>query len=427
VGHLTRQRSHRVLRNQLDRYPLGAPGETLVFEILETLFSAEEAALAAQLPLGFATLAEIAAKLEPALPPAALEARLEALAQKGLVVDLRIGDRTRYCLPPTLVGLFEFSMMRVRDDVDQRELARLFHRYLVEEPEYFLQLAGSTVTPFRTLVHEETIPPDHSEVLDYERATRIVGEQELLAVGICHCRHVAHHLDRPCERFELRSCLSFGSISDYLVRRGFAEPIERGAALELVARAKAKGLVHIGDNVRQEPNFLCNCCRCCCEVLASFRNFDFFTNTFSSNFEAAVTATDCQGCQQCVRACPVEAIGVNEAGRSSGRDKAKGHARVDRDVCIGCGVCIPSCKHGALEMRPRSKRRIVPEDTIARTVLMALDRGTLQDLLVDRHASMSSAAIAALLKAIPRLPVAKQLLAREALRSRFVDLLLAWR
>jgi len=342
-------------------------------------------------------------------------------------VDLRIGDRTRYCLPPTVVGLFEFSMMRVRDDFDQRELAGLFHRYLIDEPDYFGQLEDLTTTPFRTLAHEEALPAEYSEVLDYERATQIIEQAESAAVGICHCRHVAHHRGRDCELFELETCLSFGGINDYLVRRGFARPIERSEALDIVTEAKSKGLVQIGDNVKREPCFICNCCRCCCEVLGGFRNFDCFTNTFSSGFEARVSPAACRGCKKCARACPVDAIDLIESARSPNRGRAKQLARVAEEVCIGCGVCVPACEHGALELHRRDRRPIVPEDTISRTVLMAIERGTLQDLLVDRHASMSSAAVAALLGALPRLPWAKQLLAKAVLDSRFVDLVLARR
>ena len=39
---------------------MGAPGTTVIMEILETIFSAEEAALAAQIPLGLSSLDRIA-------------------------------------------------------------------------------------------------------------------------------------------------------------------------------------------------------------------------------------------------------------------------------------------------------------------------------------------------------------------------------
>ena len=421
MGHLARSKAHRVLREQLDRYPLGAPGEALILEILETIFTQEEALLAASLPLGFSSLEQLSKKLK--MSSSTLKRRLDAMADKGLVLDLEIGGVTRYALPPTLVGLFEFSMMRIREDFDQKKLAELYHRYLVEEPQYFSRIAGNETTPFRTLVHEETLPADYSEILDFERATKTIENQAYVAVGICHCRHVAHHRGRECQTFPMTSCLSFGNVADYLVRHDFAKRVNHSEALKLIADAKSKGMVHIGDNVQTEPNYLCNCCSCCCEVLASFRNFDFFTNTFSSNFEAQSDSELCSGCKACSLACPVNAIKIEATGRTSASGKAQHRAVVDRDTCIGCGVCVPKCKRNAIKMVPRPQRHVIPENTIARTLMMAVENGTLQSLLIDRHSTMTSAAIAGFVGAVLKLPPAKQMLANASLKSRFVNFL----
>jgi len=421
MGHLARSKAHRVLREQLDRYPLGAPGETLILEILETIFTQDEALLAASLPLGFSTLEQLSRKLKT--PSSTLRRRLDAMADKGLVLDLEIGGVTRYALPPTLVGLFEFSMMRIREDFDQKRLAELYHRYLVEEPQYFSRIAGNETTPFRTLVHERALPDDYSEILDFERATKLIENEAFIAVGICHCRHVAHHRGQECQTFPLTSCLSFGSVGDYLVRHNFAKPLRHAEALKLILDAESKGMVHIGDNVQTEPTYLCSCCSCCCEVLASFRNFDFFTNTFSSNFEAQVEQSLCRGCTACSLACPVGAIQIEAAGAPDISEEAAPRAVVDRDTCIGCGVCVAKCKRNALKMIPRPQRRIIPENTIARTLMMAVENGTLQSLLIDAHSTMASAAIAGLVGAILKLPPAKQMLANASLKSRFVSFL----
>jgi ferredoxin len=423
LGHRNSQDPRGHLKHQLDRYPLGAPGGQLIDDILKTLYTADEAELAGRLPLGFSTLSQLSRQLK--LPEDALRTKLESLADKGLVLDLNIGSEVKYALPPTLVGLFEFSMMRVRDDIDQRQLARLFHRYLVEEPEYFSRIRDNRTTPFRTLIHEDTIPSDYAEILDYERATKLVERETLVAVGLCHCRHVAHHLGRECRVFCLDSCLSFGSIADYLIRHRLARRIDSRQTLTLLGESRRQGMVHIGDNVQNQPNFLCNCCPCCCQVLNSFKHFDFLGNVFSSNFEATIVASRCAGCDRCRSACPVDAIRVREVTGESGGARGKALAEVDESVCLGCGVCVAACKVDAVRMKPRAQKRIVPENTIARTLMMAIENGTLQNLLTDRHASLPSAAINTLIATITRLPPVKQLLAREALKSRFVDFLVS--
>jgi len=412
LGHSHSHGSVSRLRQQLDRYPLGAPGTGLITEILQTIYTPEEAEVAAQLPLGFSTLGGLARRLK--LPEATLRTKLESMADKGLVLDLNLGGEMKYALPPTLVGLFEFSMMRVRTDIDQRHLSELFHRYLVAEPEYWLRMRDNVTTPFRTLIHESTIPSDYTEVLDYERASQLIEKESSVAVGLCHCRHVALHRGRECSVFPMESCLSFGSIADYLVRHQMARRIDTKHALTVIQDSHKQGMVHLCDNVQNEPNFLCNCCSCCCEVLACYRNFDFLGNALSSNFEASVTER-CTQCELCVTACPVNAIELSQATSSK--------IQVDESACLGCGLCVSACQNDAMAMVPRMNKHLVPENTIKRTLMMAIENGTLHNLIADPHASLSSAAINRLLGAILSLSPAKRLLAQTAIKSRFVEFL----
>ena len=421
MGHLSAKNEYQKLQRQLNRLPVGAPGEGTIFEILGILFSPEEAELVSRMPIRLATLKDIARKVGQ--DPDVVKARLETLADKGLVFDLPLRGQTRYIANPTVVGFFEFSMMRIRDDFDQKKLAELFHRYIVEEPEFAGQFKdGKTITPFRTLVHESALPEDYSEILDWERATELVAGARRWGRSICHCRHVAQHQERACQKTPLDVCMVLGGAVSYLARHDFAKEIDKAEALDLLALAREAGTVHICDNVQKKPTFLCNCCGCCCEVLLGFKQWHQpEAQAFSSNFLATIDANLCNGCKKCQKACPVEAIQVEKQppGQVRGR-KVAGLAVVEEETCLGCGVCVRQCKQKAMTMRARPQRRITPVNMVTRILLMSLEQGKLQDLLFDRTQGMGGLAANTLLSAFFKLPLAKQLLANDLIKSRFL-------
>jgi len=425
MGHITARLEYEKLRSKVDRYPVGTPATATIYEILKTLYTPEEAELASQLPLKFSTLGSLSRRLK--IPADQLRARLEPLCDKGLVMDLTLGGKVRYVLVPSMVGFFEFSMMRRRDNMDQHKLGELYHRLMLEEDDFVGQFTnGAPTNIFQTLVHEESLPDTYSEILDWERAEHQVREAGAWSVSTCHCRHVAHHKGHDCEQFPMEdACLTLGRTTDYFVRRGMAKSIEMSEALDLIARSRDAGLVHIGDNVQRKPTFICNCCSCCCEILGSYKRFAVFENNFSSNFEARVSLARCTGCKKCQQACPVDAIDMVPSERRVGKKQVKRLAVVDHDVCIGCGVCQLACRFDSLEMAPRAQRKLAPENFVARMLTMAVEQGKLHELMIDVDDGLGARAANVLLGAFLKLPPAKQLLANESFRSRFIATLLA--
>ena len=66
-----------------------------------------------------------------------------------------------FCLPPPMAGFFEFSMMRVRGDVNQKALAELYYQYLNVEEDFVKALFVENGTPLgRIFVQEAALPQD---------------------------------------------------------------------------------------------------------------------------------------------------------------------------------------------------------------------------------------------------------------------------
>jgi ferredoxin len=99
-------------------------------------------------------------------------------------------------------------------------------------------------------------------------------------------------------------------------------------------------------------------------------------------------------------------------------------ARVDESICIGCGVCVRVCKTKSLGLASRPARVITPLDSVHKAVLMAVEKGMLQDLIFDNRALWSHRAMAAILGVLLKMPPLKQALASKQMKSRYFETLI---
>jgi ferredoxin len=430
VAHQSLKSGYRDLSQRLNRFPQGAPPSELLFEILKILMAEREAALLALLPIRPFTAAKAAAAWK--LPEAEARGILEGLASRAILLDIRHADETRYVLPPPMAGFFEFSLMRVRGDIDQKALAELFYQYLNVEEDFVRELFTRGETQLgRVFVDELALPGAEGlrqppgeplEVLDYERASEVVRSAGAIGIGVCYCRHKMSHLGKACDA-PMEICMTFGTCARSLTRHGFAREAGVSECLDLLAASRERGLVQFGENVREGVSFICNCCGCCCEALLAARRFGHMRPVHTTNFLPAMDAAKCNGCGKCVRACPIGVMDlVPTLDPESPADKV---ARLDEEMCLGCGVCVRSCPREALALRVRSQRVLTPRNSAHKVVLMAIERGTFAELLVDGQAAFGHRALAAFLGALLKLPPLKQVLASKQVKSRYLDALLA--
>ncbi len=425
MGHLGRLKDeYRALVGRLERGPvaLPEPADESAWqgwrEILEILYTPEEAAIAARMPARPTSLARLSARL--GVPEAELGPRLDAMCDRGVVMDLvhpRTGARS-YLLSPPVVGFFEYSLMRAKDTIPKKRMAEALHAYTHGDGAFAEEAFGHPTVIGRTLVHETALADDPlPDVLAWERASEVVATARSWAVSLCYCRHKAEHLEQACGA-EVESCLSLNSGAEFVTRRGFGRAIPREEALDVLARARDHGLVQIADNVQNRPTFLCNCCGCCCEQLQGVNRYGLAAVN-PSGFQPRHDDAKCAGCSRCARACPVGAIAMGPT-RVVGQQKSALEPRVDPERCIGCGVCADACHKDALHMARSGARRPVPANAVEKAVRMAVERGNLAALLLDEGEGLGSRFLRLAVDAIVRLPPAQALLATEQVRSRFV-------
>ena len=459
MGHLTSRDAYRNLEDRINWFTQGAPASETLTKILQVLFTEKEAKWVAKLPIRPFSLKK-AAQLW-GTSEAKAEKLLDRLCEKGLLVDSYDRGVRKFVLPPPMIGFFEFSLMRTRGDIDQKYLSELFYQYINVEEDFIKDLfLGMDTKLGRVFVNESVLMTEKTNhILDYERATHIIEEADFIGVGTCFCRHKNYHLGIPCKlNAPMETCLTFGNVARSLAEHGgYTRPIDKAEAKEILEMSYSYNLVQMGENVREHPAFMCNCCGCCCEALEAVRRFSPMQPIATTNYIPKINYDDCVSCGKCEKVCPILAISMQEEvvkGDGSfdnlhdscqvikGNDSSDTlHAKcqknrpldnvqkrrpvIDESICLGCGVCARNCPKKAITLQRRPIEVITPVNSTHRFVLQAIEKGTLQNLVFDNQAFANHRAMAAVFGTILKLPPLKQALASKQFKSIYLDHLLS--
>jgi ferredoxin len=419
MGHLVGKDIFRELGKKIDGLETRAPWNDKLHAILKALYSEQEADLIIRMPYGLSSFQQL--EKTTGYEKSELRRLLDGLTAKGLVMDLWLNGAYQYVPSPMVIGIFEFTMMRMGPNADSKEWAKLLHEYMEVDPSFMTANFGKGEQLFniRAMPHEEAVPEsEFFEVLDYEKASALIEANDKFSIGLCSCRHKKLHVGEKTCDVPLEKCSQFGRAADFMIRNKLAREVSRSEMMENFAQSRDMGLVFGADNVQKNIKFVCHCCKCCCGPLLGISKYGYPNAIVTSTCIAEIVDESCVGCGKCEKACPINAITMNAAANPEG--KRKRDARVDTSICIGCGVCALKCPTKACRLAKRKQRVIHPETTFERLMLQCLERGTLHNQIFADPQSINEKFMRAFVGGFLRLPPVKKALLSDKLRSKFL-------
>ena len=198
----------------------------------------------------------------------------------------------------------------------------------------------------RVLPMNVPLQPQQAE-LSRETLRRLIGSATVLAaMGECLCRRVGGCKDYPVDL----GCLVLGEAVQAL-HPSLGRPIGRKQALALVDRALDCGLTPLVIQAMPDKWLwsldhrrmvtVCFCCPCHCfvrEAMGPMRHPSVLQGVLAApGLAAQVDTTACAGCGQCVKACFLDAIHMEDR-----------IAAVDTSRCVACGRCAAVCQSGSI-------------------------------------------------------------------------------
>ncbi|MHA1143691.1 MAG: ATP-binding protein [Candidatus Helarchaeota archaeon] len=335
---------------KLNKMALGAPKSQKFIEYLKLYFNEGEAEIISHLDnLTTRTLtAKKVAKLAGKDPEEVKEI-LENLVKKGAI--LKQGNR--YSLH-AIVDYFDLPLTVPPEHVTERtkKMAQLSEDFYKEEwhDEVF-----SSQRPFlRVIPVEEKIQAGQKVTNADEISERLKKATHITKVR-CPCRSRMELLgERKCN-YPLESCLMLDFHGENYTELGLGTQLSYDEAMKWLREATEMGLVHLVENCDEGPYFfICSCCECCCMGLRGLMELNHPRAVAAANYHAIVNQETCAHCDP---ASSKSCVSVCKFGAATQVD---GNIVIDKDKCMGCGVCAAICPTESITLKRIEREKIPP-------------------------------------------------------------------
>ncbi len=318
------------------------------YEMVETLFSPDQARVNNALPKKPSTANDIAKEMDR--EEAEIQPILEAMADKGLCRTFKRDGVRYYKGEPFIPGIFEYQFMSGQISQKHKEIANLIFAY----KQAYAAAKGATKMTFpttRVITVDRTIDAGNT-VHTYDQVSTYIDKYESIAVGTCYCRHEAKLRDEDVHEMPMEVCMWFGNMAEYAIERLGAKQMGKEEAKQVLDKSEEAGLIHMSRNTTEDIEFICNCDRWHCGDVTGVLKQSKPALFFNSGFEPQFDPDLCTACETCIERCPPEALvmGDNEV------------PEVNLDRCFGCAVCASGCPSDAIVMEAKSDFPAPPKD-----------------------------------------------------------------
>ncbi|MFW9825212.1 MAG: DUF362 domain-containing protein [Candidatus Thorarchaeota archaeon] len=354
MGKNNKENVYRILQQHIDTFPVGFPATKSGVEIrlLKELFTPEEAEIASKLPFSyedFESLRSIHYRLTTLgfkYSIGELESHLDNMVRKGAIRFLKRGNKKLYSAALFILGMFEYQVNKLSKSFAE-DTKKYLDEVLIREMGRNLPLQLRTIPVGIDVEHD-------IEIANFDDIKKIIGNTDgPFAVQNCICRQSSKLRGEVCKVTQREeTCISLGIVAQMYIEQGWAREINKDEAIEIFKKNEEEGLIIQPGNA-QKPHFICSCCGCCCEELYGLKKFPNPAFFVSTNHYAKIDPDLCSGCGTCIERCQMEAIEMNDHISS-----------INLQRCVGCGSCTLTCSSEAISLVKKDSR-FIPSETMA--------------------------------------------------------------